>query len=104
METYILIYIGLSVISILCAVFAIRKDNDGLFNGFVVFALAAGFVLALGLYDPAKKSSGGTLYVSTGGGTGGMSLEAILKTILFAVPPMVIGGLAAFLADRHKKR
>ena len=95
MGTYVAVYAALCAVSVICAVQSAKKNSSDLMKVFVISALIAGFVLALGLYDPARDSGGSVLYVSGSGGTGGMRLDSLLKVLLFAAPPMIIGGIAA---------
>ena len=92
MGVYIIIYIVLCVLSVICAVQSAKRNKNDLMKAFVILSLAAGFVLALGLYDPSEGS----------GGTGGMNLWSLIKVCLFAMPPMIIGALAA--SGSSKKR
>ena len=101
MGIYIAIYIALCALCVLCAVLGAKKNSNGLMKTFVILSLAAGFVLALGLYDPATDSGGSVLYVSGSGGTGGMRLDSLLKVLLYAAPPMIIGGFAAIKAEKR---
>ena len=102
MGIYIIIYIVLCVLSVICAVQGAKRNKNDLMTAFVILSLAAGFVLALGLYDPSKGSGDSVLYVSGSGGTGGMNLWSLIKVCLFAMPPMIIGALAA--SGSSKKR
>lgn len=89
MSIYLIIYIALSIISVVCAFIAAKAEKPGLMKTFVVFAIAAGIVMALG----SASGQSGTVYISSGSGTGGISLESLLKVILFMMPPMVIGAI-----------
>ena len=102
MGVYIIIYIVLCVLSVICAVQSAKRNKNDLMKAFVILSLAAGFVLALGLYAPSEGSGGSVLYVSGSGGTGGMNLWSLIKVCLFAMPPMIIGALAA--SGSSKKR
>ncbi len=102
MGIYIIIYIVLCVLSVICAVQGAKRNKNDLMKAFVILSLAAGFVLALGLYDPSKGSGDSVLYVSGSGGTGGMNLWSLIKVCLFAMPPMIIGAVAA--SGSSKKR
>ena len=106
MGVYIIIYLVLCVLSVICAVQSAKRNKNDLMKAFVkafvILSLAAGFVLALGLYDPSKGSGDSVLYVSGSGGTGGMNLWSLIKVCLFAMPPMIIGALAA--SGSSKKR
>ena len=100
MKIYIAIYLALCVISAVCASQGVKRDQNDLMKAFVICALIAGFVLALGLYDPAKDSGGSVIYVSGAGGTGGMRLDSLLKVLLCAAPPMIVGIIAAAVSAK----
>ena len=89
MGIYIIIYIVLCVLSVICAVQGAKRNKNDLMKAFVILSLAAGFVLALGLYDPSK-------------GSGDSVLWSLIKVCLFAMPPMIIGAVAA--SGSSKKR
>ena len=94
MSIYLIIYIALSIVSVLCAFIAAKAEKPGLMKTFVLFAIAAGVVLALG----SASGQSGTVYISSGGGTGGISLESLLKVILYMMPPMIIGAVVVVLS------
>ncbi len=102
MGVYIIIYLVLCVLSVICAVQSAKRNKNDLMKAFVILSLAAGFVLALGLYNPSEGSGDSVLYVSGSGGTGGMNLWSLIKVCLFAMPPMIIGAIAA--SGSSKKR
>lgn len=89
MSIYLIIYIALSIISVVCAFIAVKADKFALMRAFVIFAIAAGVVLALG----NTTGQSGTVYISSDGGSGGISLESLLKIVLYMMPPMIIGAI-----------
>lgn len=93
---YIVTYVVLSAISVVCAVMGSKNNKNGLMKVWCILSFVAGFVLAIGLYDAAERGSGPLVYVSVSGGLGGVSLLALLQVFLYAPLPMIIGALVAY--------
>ena len=99
METYFVVYIVLCLIAVLCSILGVKKNNVDLKKAYAIFSIIAGFVMAVGTHD-ASSSSSAVLYVSGSGGTGGMSIEAVLKTILYMMPPGFLGAILGWLFNK----